>query len=131
MIIVKNYPPNIGEIRKHFTVHKRVLFTYGEFLYNPSGEEIPDHLMVHEETHESQQSKMGVKEWWDRYFVDVAFRLSQEIEAYHAQYEFFAKNANYSERMKFLGQLADALSSPIYGKCISRTVALFRIKMGH
>lgn len=129
MKILNEWPPNIKEIRKHFTVHERVLFTYGSTIYNPSGENIPDHLIVHEEVHEKQQGNDPAA-WWKKYFTDTEFRIEQEIEAYHAQYVFFAKNTSREESFKFLRALAMALSSAVYGNCISYPAALFKIKQG-
>lgn len=94
------------------------VFTYGNKLYNPGGREIPNHLMEHEETHERQQLafKGGPDAWWDRYLVDVQFRLDQEVEAYRAQYRFYCdRHPNRKKREWMLNTLADALCGPLYG----------------
>lgn len=130
--IVKGWPPNISAIRARFPfVHKRVLFSYDPYIYCPSGEEIPDHLIEHEVTHHLQQRSVGGPEiWWERYLSDDAFLIEQEISAYHNQYEFFCKTeSNLKKRYLFLLACATALSSPLYGRSIGKAVALFRIKL--
>ena len=79
MKIIRDYPPNIEAIRAEFELNPRVVFTYGETIYNPGGGKITDDLMVHEETHAKQQGD-DPGAWWDRYLVDVDFRLNQEVE---------------------------------------------------
>jgi signal transduction histidine kinase len=66
------------------------IFTYGRAIYNPAGIDIPDDLHVHECVHMDQQAKMagGPDAWWGRYLTDPWFRLSQEAEAYGAQFRY-------------------------------------------
>lgn len=132
MKIVHEWPPNIEEINKFFDVHKNVLFTYGDTIYCPSGKEIPDHLMIHESIHEKQQEAVGgPDEWWNRFFFDKKFRLQQEVEAYHAQYEWYCEHyKNRNDQYKLLRHCAEALSGPVYGHSIGIAAALFAIKSG-
>lgn len=54
MKVKHEFPPNYEELKQRFDIEgKPVVFTYGNILYVPMGGEIPDHLMKHEETHES------------------------------------------------------------------------------
>lgn len=132
--IIQSWPPNIDAIRKRFpAIHNRVLFAYDGSIYSPSGQDIPDHLIVHEETHFKQQEKVGgAAVWWDKYLTDNKFLIEQEVEAYHNQYEFFCKyyGGDKSAQYKFLLSCARALSSPLYGNSIGVAAALFRIKFG-
>ena len=66
------------------------IFTYGDTIYNPGDNELPDHLIEHEDTHSKQQGD-DPDAWWLRYVNDPYFRLQQEIEAYVNQYKFICK----------------------------------------
>jgi len=117
--IRKEYPPNIDEIRKVFDLGDRdVLFAWGITLYNPKGNAVPPHLMVHEKVHQMQQREVGVEKWWDRYLKDKDFRLNQEVEAYAYQYQFVKKEVNARTAKTFLFALASDLASPVYGNMI-------------
>lgn len=133
MKIVQAWPPNIDAIKERFPdIHKAVLFAYGDTIYSPSGQIIPDYLIAHEETHQRQQEAMGGPEvWWDKYLTDNTFLLSQEIGAYHEQYEFYcARETDRKLRYQMLMNCATALSGPVYGRSIGKAHALFRIKIG-
>lgn len=125
MKIVNSFPPNIEAIRQRFDIQGRnIVFAYGDILYVPSGNtNIPEHLMVHEETHEKQQSVMGVEEWWNKYLVDDQFRLSQEVEAYQNQWQYLKYNVNRHERRRIFSMIVKDLSGPIYGNLVSREEA--------
>src|SRR3990167_5904365 len=84
---INDYPPNIEQIRAAFPLHKGIVFTYGDTIYNPDGGFIDQHLEAHEATHALQQALIGVDRWWDRYIRDPVFRFRQELEAYRAQYQ--------------------------------------------
>lgn len=62
---------------------KGIVFTYGDTVHSkyPIGAD----LEAHEATHIRQQAAMGKDIWWERYFTDKEFRLSQELEAYRNQ----------------------------------------------
>ncbi len=104
------------------------VFTYGDILYNPGGGDIPDDLMVHEETHTKQQSAFP-DEWWDKYLTDKSFRLEQETEAYANQYDYYcSKHKDYYKQQKFVERLASDLSSSLYGNLCNINQAIFLIK---
>lgn len=128
MNIVHDYPPNIDVIRKQFGITgEHVVFTFGDILYNPSGDTIPDHLLVHEQVHTKQQG-LDVSGWWNRYLADNQFRLQQEVEAYRAQYQFALQNLNRIYRRLLLKKIAKDLSGPMYGKLVSSQQAEQLIK---
>lgn len=107
---------------------ERTLYTYGDTLYVPSGNPVPDDLMVHEETHMEQQG-LTPEAWWDRYLIDPYFRLQQEVEAYGNQYAYLCavhRDRNY--RMRILIDLARILSGPVYGQMIPHSEAMKMIK---
>lgn len=133
MKIVIGYPPNHREIKKRFNLtQKGVIFTYGNFIFNPDNWDIPYHLLKHEATHARQQAAFGnVDEWWDKYMADDEFRLDMEIEAYYYQYQYFCKNKkDPMKRQIFLQKIAHDLSSSIYGNIISFEDAMSIIPKG-
>ena len=65
MKIVNDNPPHgLRETIASFGMqpHSGVIYTYGDTIYNPSGIDLPDHLIAHEETHSNQQSVYPVHE---------------------------------------------------------------------
>jgi hypothetical protein len=131
MIIKIEYPPNIVEIRKAFTLPKNVVFTYGEFTYNPDSVIISPDLAVHEETHVKQQqgNETVAKLWWQKYLSVPEFRLSQEVEAYRNQYQYICgKVKDRNARERNLTVLAGFLSSEMYGNLIGMIEAKAKIR---
>ena len=127
MKIIFDWPPNIDEIQKVFPVLDKVVFTYGNTLYNPHKEPISVFLLKHEEAHSIRQGG-NPKEWWERYLTDKEFRLAQELEAYQIQYreaEKFIKDRN--ELYRYLRKLAGDLSG-MYGLDLTFGLAMEKIK---
>lgn len=120
MNIVKAWPPNIEQIRAKITLKRRIVFTYGNTLYNPHDGKITKSILAHEETHARQQGESPA-EWWTKYLADDKFRLSQELEAYQAQLKHYA-GINKSW-MPYLNTIADHLSSFRYGNIIDLPTA--------
>lgn len=131
------------------------LWTYEDTIYNPGGFNIPDDLLVHEQTHMIQQAKYAgegvaylldeghldeikipeqpvvnsADAWWKRYLSDADFRLEQEMQAYGVQYAFFCdKIKDRNKQAKFLVRLADTLASPLYQVAIGQIEARKGIK---
>ena len=125
---IKNYPPNINEITKVFPVlPESMVFCWGNIIYNPSGQDLADHIQIHELVHSNQQEG-NPKEWWNKYLNDKEFRLSQELQAYQRQYQFakvWLKDRN--DLAKFLWGLAQDLSS-LYQYDILFSEAMEKIK---
>lgn len=117
MNIKKEQPPNIDAIIKAFPAleqHRhRVVFAYGDTIYNPSGQPLPTHLIIHESTHAVQQGDDPAS-WWEKYLSDAVFRKEQEIEAYAHQYRFIKDKHGVSKADRMLFYLASDLSSPLY-----------------
>lgn len=128
MKIVTDYPPNIEKIKEVFDFEGKVpCFTYGNTLYNPSGNPVSASLLKHEEVHVRQQGE-NPEGWWDRYLTDIPFRLEQEIEGYQAQYREAKKwIKDRNELYRYARNLASDLSSPMYGSIISVQEALTKI----
>lgn len=116
MNIEKAYPPNIADIRAHLSPSKEAVYCYGDIVYNPSGNELPEDVWWHEAVHMKQQEQWTSPQvWWSKYLLDPAFRLEQEVEAYRAQYAFIKEHYPYSARKAALFELASHLRSPMYG----------------
>jgi len=117
MKIVTDYPPNVDEIRLVFPISDSVIFAWGDTIFNPGGGEIPPELIEHEEVHGTRQGN-DPKGWWDRYLIDPAFRLAEEVPAHKEEFRWIVQNANRAERRRALLLISERLASPLYGKMI-------------
>lgn len=105
-----------------------VIFTHGDTIYNPSGRDIPDHLIAHESIHTTQQGD-DPDGWWERYLHYSYFRLQQEIEAYAGQFAFICnKVKDRNRRNRVLVDIAMSLSGPTYGSMVSYQGAMKMVK---
>lgn len=98
-------------------------WTYGDTIYNPGGDTIPDHIVAHEEQHMHQQEAYegGKDAWWKEYLENPRFRLEQEAEAYGAQYRFYCERIkDRNKRALFVNQLATSLSGPLYQVAVNK-----------
>jgi len=137
MNVINSYPPNIDSILNRFSFGKEfvkqrgVVFSYGDDLYNPSGVNVSDDLLLHEATHGSRQKTMGVEEWWNKYLEEDEFRLNEEIIAYKKQYAYLHQRYKDREvRASYLMRLASDLSSDIYDNVIEYNEAVKIIRNG-
>lgn len=121
MEVLVKWPPNIGQIRKRFNLNgKHPIFTFGNQIYNPYGNPLPQHLIVHESVHSVQQEMFGeIGDWWERYLVDKEFRLSQELQAYQKQFKEIVETSGRQVKREWLKRLAKDLSSSLYGNLVS------------
>ncbi len=125
MKILEEKPPNFEDIKEVFPVIQRgrIIFTYGDTIYNPDIVDLREDLIVHEKVHIRQQGSDPAG-WWKKYLTDKNFRFSQELEAYRAQCQYLCLQTNSREkqhRMRY--GIAAALSSEIYGKMITTAEA--------
>ena len=107
--------PYINKAKEIFDVKETVCFAYKDTCY--TNYKLSKDLVVHESVHFKQQSAMGADTWWDKFFTDNQFRLSQELEAYRAQLASI-KDRNARHRVRL--QVIDDLSGGIYGNCIGK-----------
>ena len=129
-IVNENPPGNLREtIASHgMHPHHGVIYTLGDTIYNPSGADLSDHLIEHEETHCEQQGA-DPDAWWDRYLQDPYFRIEQETEAYARQFAYICLRVHdRNQRNKILLDLAQVLAGPVYGKVIGTMNAYKRLK---
>jgi len=121
--VLREYPPNIKELREKFHPRPGTIFAWDGVIFAPQGGEIPGHLIAHEETHFRQQRAVGGPEnWWRQYIDDPQFRLEQEIEAYRAQYAV-AEQMERPVRRRLLASICRDLASAMYGSLISKEEA--------
>lgn len=115
MKVVYLFPPNFREINAAFRVRgKRILFAYGDKIYNPARVDIPPELIVHEGVHGRRQGS-DPDSWWRRYIENPEFRLNEEIVAHRAEYANLCARGRDHE----LDRLAGRLASPLYGQMIT------------
>lgn len=99
------------------------IFTYAPDIYVPSGEFLSAPLYSHELVHLEQQGT-SPDVWWERYFVDVEFRVEQEIPAYRKQYQKFCfAQKDRNARARFAAAIASDMAGPLYGKVMDFTKA--------
>lgn len=135
-------PPNIEAIRARFggALTPATIYAYGSTIYVPGGEakvgslhvpaglELPPHLIVHEETHFDQQAEAGgASAWWERYLVDDAFRLAQEVQAYRAE---LAAIPTRADRRRRYASVVTTLAGPLYGRLVSKPEARALLSAG-
>lgn len=127
--IRKEQPPNIATLRNAFQLTGKEIFAWDGVIYDPSDGGVSKSLIEHEKVHFRQQRAVGGPEvWWDRYIVDPAWRLEQELEATAREYEVFSEDHGRAQRRRLLDILARRLSSPMYGGMITKKAAKARIK---
>ena len=124
------YPPNYADIVKAgLKPRHRAVYCYGDTIYNPSGEGIDEHILVHESVHQEQTKAFGGPEkWWKEYLSNPKQRLEWEIEAYARQYAFITQSLNREARRPFLKAVAKDLSSEMYGHIVDAKTAEDLIK---
>ena len=122
--VIADWPPNIEQIREVLPVTERNIFAYNQTIYNPGGGKLPPSLIEHEKVHFLQQVNYegGHEAWWERFLVDKAFRLQQEIPAHKIEWRVYlmsAKATQRNHRRLTLKEMAKRLSAPMYGNIIS------------
>ena len=118
MKIKEEYPPNYEDIKRVLKVEGiKMIYTYGDTIYNPDKCIVTPDLYVHEGVHERQQGD-NPAQWWEKYLSDASFRLEQEIQAYGEQYLFVKRNFPVRIYDESRTKIALALSGAEYGNMI-------------
>jgi hypothetical protein len=130
--VIRSKPPIYDKIvAKIGTPPETAVFTYGDAIYAPSDGALSDDLIEHEKKHVEQQRAIGKDEWWTRYLDDVDFRITQELEAYRAQYRAVtASHKDRNARARALVSMAGTFAGTMYGRVISFHEASRLIKAG-
>lgn len=92
----------------------RVIFAFGDRIYNPSGGTLTAALQAHEAVHARQQGRCPWI-WWFRYLLSPRFRLAQELEAHRAEWGVARKTLPGPARRRYLRELSNRLASDMYG----------------
>jgi hypothetical protein len=114
-------PPNFEAILAAFpgAANPDVIFAYGDRVFVPSGRPLSPQLEAHEQVHLERQAGDPAA-WWERYIADADFRFSEELLAHQAEYRAFDPDAmTRPQRRQCLAMLAERLSGPLYGGCVS------------
>ena len=110
--------PLLDEYRKHFEITPETIFALYPDIY--SNYQLTSDLLVHENTHLTQQQKYGIMEWVREYLDEPQKRLSYELEAYRNQIKSVA-DRNKAFQLKL--HCAEVLASALYGNIISKPEA--------
>ena len=117
MIIKLEIPPMYEEIDKAFNIKgKPVIFTWGNFIYNPEKVKVTRELYLHEEVHSEQQkgTELDIALWWGEYIKNPQFRLDMELPAHRAEYgAYFKRHGGQRARTNYLIFVAQRLSSAL------------------
>ena len=115
---VKEFPL-LKKYKKKFDINEGTIFAYDNVIY--SDFQLPNHLIIHENTHFKQQEEYGLKKWVKKYLKDDEFRLKMEIEAYKNQVNSI-KDRNERNRLKI--NCCRDLSGSLYGNLLTFNEAM-------
>lgn len=106
------------------------VFTVGKTVYSLHPDRLTADVLRHEGVHAKQQAGLfGALIWWVRFLLKPAFRLEQEVEAYHVQFtQTIVKDRN--QRARWLLDLANILSGEMYGRIVTTSEARRLIESG-
>jgi hypothetical protein len=92
-----------------------VIFAYGGKVYGRGLKKLSRELDAHERAHLERQGADS-DAWWKQYLTDVEFRYREELVAHQAEYRTYcARHINPIKRAQALRQMAQRLTSPLYG----------------
>ena len=116
--------PLYEKFSEKFPVTKNTIFAYDDVIYTDYN--LPDHLIIHEQTHHTQQKRDGLEYWVENYLNNPEYRLKQEIEAYKNQINSI-KDRNL--RAKILMECSRNLASDLYSSIITYQEAYTQLKV--
>ena len=129
-MIKRERPPNWDKLVKAFGVEwGTICVAYDKDIYCGDKANLSTDIIVHESVHLARQEKDPVQ-WWENYMKNKEFRFTEELIAYHTQYNYLKNNVKDRNRLaRHLWRLAKDLSSKMYGNCVSHSEALKLIRM--
>lgn len=115
MKIVAENPPNIDRLDALFKCRgQKVLFAWGDTIYNPMRIHIPNCLLAHEAVHGMRQMQ-DIEAWWEKYCTDQEYRYQEELAAHKVEYAVLASEIrDRNARAKLAMAIAAKLVSPLY-----------------
>jgi hypothetical protein len=111
VLIVKKEPPPMYEtILAELKPQGTAFFCYGNTVYSPSGADVPEDILFHEQVHSERQGNnpMG---WWSQYLIDPSFRLKEELLAYQAQLKFIKQHFPAKAVKEALEEMSHSLAN--------------------
>jgi len=102
--------PLIETYKKHFPIHDKVIFAYGDTIY--SNYPLTEDLLIHEKCHLEQQKRIGIDTWVEQYLNDAEFRAKMEQEAYRKQLESINDR---EKKFKVKQEILKQISTGLYG----------------
>ena len=129
-MIKREKPPVWDKLVKAFGVEwGTICVAYDKDIYCGDKANLSTDVIVHESVHLARQEKDPVQ-WWENYMKNKEFRFTEELIAYHTQYDYLKDNVKDKNQLaRFLFNLARDLSGPMYGSVVSHSEALRLIKM--
>lgn len=133
--VIVGKPPVFDQVAQAFQVNPiNAFFTYGNKIYNPGNNMLPEYLICHEKVHMDQQNHNDTDAalWWGKYLRDPEFRVNQEAEAYGTQYAYMCQHIKQwrgrDAQIHLRSELARILAGPLYNHCVSHSEAMALIK---
>jgi len=127
MKIIIARPPNFEDIVRVFPTadNPNIIFAYNNAIYSPSGFDISEHLIAHEQVHCKRQGNLtGTEIWWNEYLSNPEFRYNEELLAHRAEYRSMIRNAiNRNQRRNSLKIVSKKLALPLYENMVSKKQA--------
>ena len=114
--------PLLKKYKEKFAINENTIFAYDSVIY--TNYDLPEHLIIHEQTHLKQQERYGLANWVNAYLEDSEFRLKMEIEAYRKQ---LASVKDRNERNNFKIKCCQDLSSALYGNLLTYNLAFKKL----
>jgi len=115
--------PLLARYKERFDINERTIFAYDNVIY--ANYSLPDHLIIHEQTHFAQQAKYGLDNWVEQYLADDSFRLKMELQAYRRQLQS-VKDRNERNKLRII--VAKDLSGSLYGGISTYEDAFMKLK---
>lgn len=128
MMISKEKPPNWDKLVELYKVEwGPTVVTWSPNVH--CAWELTGDTLAHENVHIGQQDRIGVEEWWRRFYEDPAFRYEQELEAYRVQYQYLREHVKDRNKLNLEAlRLASYLSGEMYDNIVTKEEALKAIK---
>lgn len=99
------------------------IFAFGDTIHAQYPHRLSKDIIEHEKVHLKQQNGNPI-DWWEKYFEDNEFRLSQEIPAYKRQYRVLREYADRNDVARCVDFWASNLSGKGYGYLIDKQEAI-------
>lgn len=121
-------PPMWEYIDTRFRVAgERVIFCFGDTIYNPMRISVTKELHAHEQIHSERQLAYqgGPASWWAAYIFSRDFMLAEEVPAHRAEYLAYCKRHRGAGAQRIMRiAIANKLCSKLYGNIVTHEQAM-------